>query len=608
MARNLKYWPESPVLLNGGLNLVDKEWKLSDNQTNKVRNVWWYNGEIGKRWGQELLDDGIAVESPCYSTYKYLFQGYIIKHCGTKLYKQDPTTSATTEIYTGLTAQKGSFFKFNSKLYYINGAQYVVYDGTTVTVVTPYIPTIIINRTPTGGGNTNEQYNRIGPGFRNSFNGTGAATAFTMTDINLDATAVTATVGGVAKVETTDFTVNRTTGVVTFTAAPALGTNNVIITACKTDTAAINSILNCKCAMPFGGQNDNRIFLGGNGTGSFYYTGISSVGVDASYWPYNYYNIIGNPDDDITGFAKSYDVLTIHKETGEIYGETYTWTGTVGIFNTFPIAQKGGCDCPWTLDVVNNHPVWLNSKYGAGILLGTSVGNQRNVFHISRNIDPWLLKESNLIDAVSVDFNGHYCLCVNDKVYPWNYFITPYVDTGNPEESAKRLSWWYWDNINAGSFITDGQDLYYGERDTGKVVHFITVYDGTQFYDFDEAISSIYRIPLRDLGAGVFEFDVLEMWIDCRGDTKTAIHVVYITSDDINGDPATDDIEVGSFSLDTFSLDTFTLQVMGYKETFPLTPSEKKIDLFGVELSNNEPGRDMNIGDVKYSYKLGKKK
>jgi hypothetical protein len=604
----LQYWPETPSLLNGGLNLVDREWKISDNQTPNVRNMWFREGELSKRWGQDNVADSIVVETPCYATYKKLYEGHIIKHCGTKMYKQDPITETTTEIYTGLTAIKGSFFKFGDKLYYMQAGKFLQYDGATVSEVVPYIPTVIINRTPTGGGDVLENYNRIGKGFTNKFNGDNTSVAYTLTDANLDATTLTCTVDGATKTEGTDFTVNRTTGIVTFVSAPATGTNNVVITAYKTVQADIDTILKCKYAIPFGGQNDNRLFIGGNGSGYFYWTGISANGIDATYFAYNNYNVIGNIDEDITGFGKHYETLTIHKESGEIYGETYDWDGIKGIFNTFPINQQYGCDCPDTIQNINNNLVWLNSRYGVCILVGTTVGSQRNAFPISRNIDPRLMKEANLKTASSVDFNGHYWLCVNDKVYLWNYFISPYYSTGNPDADAQRLSWWYFNNINAQSFIMDGQDLYYANRTTGVIAHFITVYDGTQFYDFGEPISALYRVPLRDLGDSVFEFDVIDLWIDCRGDTKTQIRVVYITSDDIYGDPSEDFIDVGSFSYDTFSYDTFTYQIMGYKETFPLSPIEKKIDLFGIELSNSDGGRDMNISSIHYSYKIGKQK
>lgn len=602
--QEIKYWPSSAIHLNGGLNLVDKEWKIANNETSKVLNMWWYDGELSKRWGQEYINEKLA--DPIISAYSQLYSDHIIFHSGTKLYKLGETLA---EIYSEVTATKGTFFKFNGKLYYLQPGKYLEIDSDlTVTAVDPYIPVVIFNREPVGGGEVYEDYNRIGKGFTNHFNGNGTAVNYTLTDGDLDATAVTCTVDGTVKTEGTDFTVNRTTGVVTFNQAPASGTNNVHITAYKTVQDDIDTILNCKYAIPFGGQNDNRLFVGGNGTGNFYWTGISASGIDASYFAYNNYNVIGNPDEDITGFAKHHEVLTIHKESGEIYGETYVFDGAKGIFSTYSIATKNGCDCPDTIQNIMNSVVWLNSKTGPQILLSTDRTNQRNVMPLGRNINPRLLEEENLTSATSIDFNGHYWLCVNDKAYLWNYYISPYYDTGNPEENAHRLSWWYFDSINASQFITDGAELYYSDRTDGLFVKFHREYDNQQFYDFGKAIKSIYRIPLRDLGGGVHEFDVLKAWIDCRGDTRTAITVTYITSDDLYGDPVTDEITVGSFSYDNFSYDTFTYQVMGFKETFPLDPMEKKIDLFGIEFTNEEGGRDMNIGNVVYSYRLGKRK
>jgi hypothetical protein len=603
MAKQILYWPKNSTLLNGGINLSDREWKTRDNQTSKTLNMWFKDGELGKRYGQDWLNSAEVVESPCYSAYKYLYNGYIVKHCGTKLYKQDPSTGVSTSIYSGLTAAKGSFFKFNQKLYYKQTGKYIEIDSSLVaSVVVPYIPTVIINRTPTGGGNTNEQYNRIGKGFKNSFNGDGTA-AYTLTDSNLDATAVTATVNGVAKVEGTDFTVNRTTGVVTFTVAPTAGTNNVIITAYKTNQADIDSILNCKKAIPFGGQNDNRMFFGSNGTGYYFWTGITTAGIDATYFPYNQYNIIGNPDDDISEFRKHYTTLTIHKVSGEIAGVDYTWTGTTGIFNTFYINDQYGCDCPDTMQSINNALVWLNSKYGVCILVGTTVGSQRNAFAISRNIDPRLMQETNLKTASSVEHDGKYWLCVNDKVYLWDYFISPYVITGNPDEDAKRLSWWYFDNINAASFMVDADELYYGSRDNGRTVKFTT-----SFIDFGEAINSIYRIPYRDFGDSIYEFDVMTLWVDIRLDTRTQLNMTYFINDGTTQETESAIIDIGSFSIPGFAIPTFTLNVVGTRQTYVFEPQEKKIDLFGIEFSNNELNRDMNVSNIVIAYRLGKRK
>ena len=598
----MDYWPEKSVLLNGGLNLIDREWKLSNNQTSKVLNVWFKEGELSKRWGQEYVNTALA--KPILTVYKYKYGGNIIFHSDTKLYKMNDE-GTITEIYDGVTATKGSFFKFNGLIYFRQKGKYLEYDGTTVSVVTPYIPTVIINRTPSGGGDTLEEYNRIGTGFINKFNGTTTDGNYQLTDTDLDATEVLCTVDGVTKTENTDFTVNRTTGLVTFGVYQTLGQNNVVITAFKTVQDDIDSILDCKYAIPFGGQNDNRLFVAGNGSGYFYWSDISADGIDASYFAYNNYNVIGNPDEDITGFAKHYETLCIFKER-EIYGETYAFDGISGIFNTFNINATIGCDCPDSIQVVMNNVVWLNSYLGVHILISTERTNTRNVLPISRNINPKLLAESNLKSVSSVDFNGKYWLCVNDKVYLWDYFISPYYDTGNPEDNARRLSWWYFDNINAGIWITHEDDLYYADRAVGLFAKFHTAYDNTQFYDFGEAISAVYRCPVRELGNGVYEFSVMRGWVGVRGDTRTSSTVTYFTSDEPNGDPATEPISVGTFFWDKFNWALFTWGVMGLVYQWPLTPGAKNIRYFGAEFANNEAGRDMNISSIVWQYSLKK--
>jgi len=600
----------SPNSLDGGLSLVEREWKLSASKTSKVLNMWFREGELSKRWGMSYLDAAETIETPIFASYKFLYKGFIIKHCGTKIYKQNPTTGAITTIYSGLTVKKGGFFKFNSNLYYMQSGNFIKWDGTTASIVVPYIPLVIINRTPSGGGTVNEQYNRIGAGFKNAFNGTGTNVAYTLTDKNLDATPLIGSYNnGVNwdKIEGVDFTVDRPNGLVTWTALQPLGTNNIQVQAYKTDAEARNSILDCLYAIPFGGQNDNRMFVGGNGTGYYYYTGISSVGVDASYWAYNNYNIIGNNDENITGFGNFYEILCIFKNR-EIYGERYTWNGTIGIFDSFRISTDIGCDCPDTLQNVKDNLVWMNTYNGGNILVGTAVESQRNVQPISRNVNPRLMKESNLTSASSVTFDGKYWLCVNDKVYLWDYTISPYVDTGNPDKSAELLSWWYFDNINAYSFITDGQSLFYIDRTTAITATFHTTYDNLQFYDFGLGINATYRVPMKDFGGGMYYFDVKKVFVDVRGDTRTNFDITYYTSDDINGITEPDPITVGSFSFENFNFDNFTFDVMGAKTTFPLVPNEKNIDLFGFEINNSDPARDMNISNVVISYLIKKEK
>ena len=219
----------------GGICLEDLPYKIKDNQAEEMLNLWANDRILTKRWGQEWLNASLGAGA-VLGRYDKLYKGFIIWTWTTKMYKTDPATGTTTEIGTGLTANRGDFIQMNEILYYRNGAQYAQWDGTTfVASVVPTIPVIITGRAPTGGGTLLNGLNRLGAGWTVKFNGNAAAAAvaYTLPYTGLDATLVTCTVGGVVKTETTDFTVNRTTGVVTFSVAPATGTDNVVLTATK---------------------------------------------------------------------------------------------------------------------------------------------------------------------------------------------------------------------------------------------------------------------------------------------------------------------------------------------------------------------------------------
>jgi hypothetical protein len=309
--------------LQGGLDLIEKEWRIGVNKTSDTLNMWFNDGELGKRYGQRYIgedriiwDDTLiwddtaiwgdtyrwtdSLETPTYTVHKELYDGYIIKQCGTVIYRQHPTNGTIETVYTGLTAKRGNFFEFSNKLYYRQTGNYIVWDGITASAVVPYVPTEFTAMTPSGSGTRLEYANAIGVGFKNSFSSTGSATSYTLSKTDLDVTTITVVVGVTAVVEGVGFTVNRTTGVVNFAAgtspygAPASGTNNVIITAYKTDATSKANIFNCLYSATFGGENDNRVFVGGNGTGKYFWSGITeNGGADATYFPANNYQIIG---------------------------------------------------------------------------------------------------------------------------------------------------------------------------------------------------------------------------------------------------------------------------------------------------------------------------
>lgn len=600
---------ETKFILSGGLNISDLPQKLTDSQSPDLLNVWFSNRILSKRNGQSYMFLSDLAETPIHSIHRRLFKNKSIFHAGTKLYSWDITLNTTTVIYSGLTSQKGSFFVIYDKLYYINGVQWVVYDGTTCTTITPYIPTVVTGRTPTGGGTVAEEYNRIGAGFINKFNGTGSATAFTLTQngvnsiTGLDATTVTATVGGVTKVEGTDFTVNRTTGIVTFTSAPASGTDNVIITAYKTSATERDNVYACKYAIEYG-DNKNIVFLCGNGKGEIYW---SEAGLP-TYIPSSNTNTLGDTNEDCYGFGIQYDTLCIFKER-IIFSATQITTDTTLAQFAFKIVNDNvGCDIPYSIQLINNRLVWANTYGGIYTLTSTLVKDEKNIKPLSRNINgnysrAGFLQETlaNKQNAISFDYVGksQYWLCVGSDVYMWDYGISPYTDSGNLDLDQMNLSWWKFDNINANCFFENQNILYYGVRNKGNIVKFVE-----SFNDFGSAINGYYTIPDRDFGTNSYLKTIKTITITPRSDTFTDIYIDYLT-DGTRTDPQP--IITGSFSWARFSWATFTWTVSRIGKSFTRYPNSKHVLYWGAKFYNNEVGRDLSIIDIGVKWVISKK-
>ena len=369
----------------GGLNLKDLEYEQEPNQSPYMMNMMYRNGAFSKRYGQEVHE---TFSDTVYDAIYY--KDHLIVHCGTKIYQDDEEH----QVATSIAEKKGLFCLYNQKLYYICGSIYE-YDGTTWGEITPYAPTIVINRHPDptdNAGDPIEPYNMVGTAFKNNFDGDGSSTAFTLTDTDLAETTPSAVVNNeewtyddnLSAAKT--FKINYLTGVVTFVSAPSVGDNNVEITAyIKKDTewtAWNNRILKSKYYATFGGNNNSRLFLGGNGESFAIYSEV----YDATYFPYTNYLRVGNGAEDITGFGQQYNIMAIFKPN-EIYSLQYyintesttTIDSQVGLgaFSSMSVNNAIGCDCPGTIQLINSQLVWLNSKYGVCTLVSTNIQDER---------------------------------------------------------------------------------------------------------------------------------------------------------------------------------------------------------------------------------------
>lgn len=614
----INYWEigteQNPI--SGGVNYADLEYMLADNQSPKMENMWYDGRVLGKRPGQVWAAEGLP-ELLCGTAYG----GALVAATGDgKLIKVTfgGSAPAPEELYTGMTGGKGTFFTFGGRLYYLNGKEYLVYDGVSCKEVEPYAPNIIINRPPNGeGGDLTDNYNRLGGKFSNTFHGDGTSTIYHLTDRELDEGMCEVVVDG-EKVG--NYTVDYKAGTVTFTSAPAKGTNNVEITVSKLDREMRENLLSCTAAAVFGGTNGTRVFLAGNGTATYFYSDLTSP----DYFPENNYNVVGD-NTAITALALQYGVLIVFKES-EVWQVSYSESGGTDGRVSFPLkaVNRGiGCDCPGSVQLINNSLVWLSSKVGVCILCSTQIEDERNVEIISRNImgtadRPGLLQCEGLRDATSADWRGKYWLRTGERVWVWDYEATPYQQSYNPDLAAKALAWFPMTGITAGQFLilpeAGGFGLCYltnapspsaedGEAAMeGRVAVLISDYR-----DFGEGYRAIWRMPVRGFNIAHRLKTVVEMWVTVRTDTNTRIQVRYITDEEQNGVLEEEPILASSFSWRTFAWETFTWRVFAFARTFRRKPKKKKIQYFAVEFENCDPGRDMNISGITLSWRTAKK-
>lgn len=372
-----------------------------------------------------------------------------------------------------------------------------------------YAPLVVVNAVgfddtgspPVVSGTQFEGYNLLSGAFRTAFTTDGKAHEFklpldnlTMNNGESPAVEYTGTDGTVTRWEsfsntmfyaqasaeiggeTVTVKLYRRSGIIEFSTGvdtpyplPGSISNNLIVTAWKTDPEATKKISNMQFATWFGGDRSGinggtRLFASGNPDhpNLVHWSDINNP----LYFPENNYAYIGESSQKVTGFGKQTDILVIFKEH-EIYsaeyvsGNTYTAqdvidgkvvdvTANAAIFPITPINSGIGCDCPNTIQLCNNRLIWATSDGAVYGLMAANQASERNVRKLSAMIESRLKAEDRYLlkSALSCDVDGHYMLFVRNRVYLLDYMdgVFQYYVTYSDERKAQRnMSWYCWE-------------------------------------------------------------------------------------------------------------------------------------------------------------------
>lgn len=485
-------------------------------------------------------------------------------------------------LQTGLNDGPLDSFLLGGKMYFLNGKDYFAYDGLHCSEIEPYIPTLAMSKNPAGDGSAFEDFNLLGAGFKDSFSGDATSKEYVLSLKELDATPVKATVDNVEKVEGTDFTVDRTLGKVIFTTAPAQGTNNVIITAYKTQTGFPERIKKCRFNVLFGGTNDTRVFVSGNPDfpNMMWRSGL----YDPTYFPENGFYKVGSDREAITGFSKQYDFLVIEKESSKGNMQFQLINGEPS-FPIKPLNDHVGTIAPKSVQVIDNNPISL-AKTGVHILTQSNVRDERNVVHVSENIDKKLLAEPNLEQAISIDYNRKYWLAVNNRVYVYDYNIQ---------------EWYLFDNIPAHCFLEVGGELYFGGE--GRIYRFKKESETDAYNDDGTPINAYWKSKYLTFDADHLRKVVDRVYFAMKPYTKTSADIYYTTDkkvSDLIKSKRMDQMDFTMFDFNHFSFirSTFPQEVM-------VRIKAKKITHFQLMIKNDKYNESLGLLSLGIKFRYG---
>ena len=581
--------------------------RRSPDATNMIRDV---PGKVRKRLGWHTVH---TLDGAINGRHRLNGKPELI-HAGTKLYQVGE--DGCTAIYTGCADYLSRSWEFDGKLAIADGKALLLYDGETVKPASEgaKVPILTISRQPGGGGTSYEGLNLLTPKWEEDFlvdSDHASEKVFQLSFGGLDAAAVSAQVMNangdwVTKTEGTDFTVNRTTGEVTFNTAPGAtpvsGTDNVKIIASRTVAGYADRINKCSIGIQFGvnGASD-RLFLAGNPDLINYdwYSGMN----DPTYWSDTAYSVLGQSDAAIVGYSVVNARLAAHKNGQDAERNVILREGNlVDSQPAFPIVnilQGEGAIAPYSFGYLQTEPLFL-TKLGVYAITAQDVTGEKYSQLRSFYLNGKLLEETGLENAYAVTYKDMYFLAVNGVCYVLDGLQASQTDRSAPY-ATRQYAGFYLTNIPARVLWTDGDTLWFGTAD-GKVCAFAT--DATiltNYSDDGKAIYACWRTP--DLsGKNIYRAkNFSRLYVELASAPVTSMKVfgkVQGVWEELFGDDSTGqylDFENINFAKFCFGCDN-SPKTIGEKISI------KKVDKAGFRVENGELDESFGLNNISVEY------
>lgn len=481
-----------------------ENWRITPQYHLRIRpglkTLWRFEGSVGGLWCGDLGGSHHLVAAADGGVWRLLPEG-----------EKEQIATVTDDAVT--------FFPFANKLYFLNGCEYLVWDGSgQAKAVEGYIPLVVTAATPTGGGTKLENVNRLTARRRVRFSADGEALDFHLPEQNLASIdKVELDMEVVAKDQ---YTADAAKGAVTFLKAPAKGVNNVEIWY-TASTDYRSQVTAMRFAETYNGSTDTRVFLYGDGTNKTIYSGITEDGQpSAEYFPDLFEIGVDSENTPITGMMKQFSYLMIFKPDGAFstqYQSTTLVDGTVTAgFYVSPINREIGNDAPGQVRSVYNEPrtMYAGNLYDWQL---TSTGRDERR---ARIVSDRVARTMHSADPKKVftfdnEREQEYHVFLNDEagtalVHRYQY------DTGDV--------WYRYTGLPVGCAVRDDADVYFGLRD-GRVCIF--TYDARS--DDSEAIPCRWESGNMDFDADNRRKYSTMLWVSIKPDSNARLNITART-------------------------------------------------------------------------------
>lgn len=517
-----------------------------------------------------------------------------IVHSGTKLYCDG------TQIYDKAGDARSTMVHFAGKWLYLDGKNYLEFDGERFLDIEGFIPTTVIGVPPEGGGQPFEAVNLIQPKRKNSFSADGKATKYHLDAQNIDSVD-SVSVGGKTVAE--GYVVDKEFGIVTFDTPPEddKGVDSVVITFSKTVEGYADRIKKCRIASAYGLGNDSRLFLTGNPDAPN--TDWQSGLYDPTYFPDTGYTEIGG-ESPVMGYMKQYDSQVIVKAPRE--GETTVFYRTAEMQEdgsvSFPVyegLQGIGAAAEGGFLTAGGDPMML-TKGGIYGLTSDGTTGQRIVQLRSWYVNNRLLVEEGLEEAVGAAWGRLAVFAVNGRCYVANTEATNANMTG-----SYGYEWYYWENVPARVLRENGGRLYFGDEQ-GHVFVFREEGEGMARYsDNGASIRAVWTTPLLDGGNWMRTKTVAKRGTGILAKpSQRSSGTIYFTTDKTIRQ-ATKDYTVDIFDWDDVDFNRFTFNTRDDPKVIISPKKLRKVIYFQMSVESGAVNEGFGIMAMMISFTMG---